>query len=134
MSSHCQSSVKSQNKYGVCPITCEVCPKSVEFLGLANPHTYTGHTVRRSAATAAASNEKQQQGSLWSGHLNLGQLGTPATTLPDTSMPPPAPRSPWSHEPIVSSVSTGPTMSTTPTHPPTSDAASVRVSLITSHY
>ena len=70
------------------------------------------------------------QGSLWSGHLNLGQLGTPATTLPDTSMPPPAPRSPWSHEPIVSSVSTGPTMSTTPAPPPTSDAASVRFHLI----
>merc|ERR1719322_604591 len=70
--------------------------------------------------------QQQQQGSLWSGHLNLGQLGTHATTLPDTSMPPPAPRSPWSHEPIVSSVSTGPTMTATPAPPPpTLDAASV---------
>ena len=40
-----------------------------------------------------------------------------ATTLPDTSMPPPAPRSPWSHEPIVSSVPTGPTMTATPAPP-----------------
>ena len=55
-------------------------------------------------------------------------MGGTKKTLPDTSMPPPAPRSPWSHEPIVSSVSTGPTMTATPAPLPTTlDAASVCV-------
>ena len=58
-----------------------------------------------------SSSDDKKPASLWSGQFNLGQLGTPASSLPDTSMPPPPPRSPWSHDPIVTSASTGSTAS-----------------------